>query len=158
MSTAYLSLKLPQSQTWNLLLKDTSLVAVVTKTVAIYETALRSFLWFCRESGYPREPQIINATHIWELSWYLASEANRWGDNNPAIRKPASRTTVNGYYRALRTFFNWLEYEQLIGDNPFKFLKTPKPDMTSVQALTPTVTVLISKMILGNINAVSRSN
>jgi len=106
------------------------------KTIAIYETVLRNFLWLCREHGYPQQPQRITAAHIREFLGYLSSE-NRWGAKGTAARKPASKTTVADYYRALRTFFSWLEREGLIPESPFKNLKNPKVDKKVIKALTP---------------------
>jgi site-specific recombinase XerD len=49
----------------------------------------------------------------------------------------ASQGTLNKYFRALRTFFNWLQSEELIKENPFMRLKAPKLDTKAVQALFP---------------------
>ena len=107
------------------------------KTIAIYQIVLRNFIWFCRQREFSLHPHRITANHIREFLWYLSSETNRWGSNNPATKKPASKTTVSDYHRALRTFFKWLEREQLITNNPFEHLKTPKPDSRIIEALTP---------------------
>ena len=107
------------------------------KTIDIYEVVLRNFAWYCRQNNFPEEVLKLSALHIRHFLWYLSSETNRWGSNNPAARKPASQTTVNDYYRALQGFFNWLFREQLIVDNPFNHLKAPKPDRKVIQALTP---------------------
>jgi integrase/recombinase XerD len=106
------------------------------KTISGYEMALNNFIWYCRQNDFP-EVQKLMAVHIRHFLWYLASESHRWNSTSPAAKKPVSQTTVNGYYRALRTFFNWLEREELIIENPFKHLKTPKPDNKIVQSLTP---------------------
>lgn len=106
------------------------------QTLAIYQIVLKNFIWYCHHNCFPDEPQKINAIHVRQFLWYLASEPNRWGSNHPATRKPASPTTVNDYYRALKTFFNWLQSEELIHDNPFAHIKTPKPEKKVIQALT----------------------
>ena len=106
------------------------------KTLSGYEMILNNFVWFCRQNDYP-EVQKLTAVHIRHFLWYLASESHRWNSSSPAAKKPASQTTVNGYYRALRTFFNWLQREELILENPFSHLKTPKIQKRVIQALTP---------------------
>ena len=106
------------------------------KTIRGYEMVLRNFGWYCKQQNFP-EVQKLTAVHIRHFLWYLGSESNRWSSTNPSARQPASNTTINDYFRALRTFFNWLEREELIIDNPFKHLKTPKPDNKIIQALTP---------------------
>ncbi len=99
--------------------------------------ALRNFIWYCNQQGFP-EIQKLTAVHVRHFLWYLASEPHRWNSTSPAAKRQATSTTVNGYFRALRTFFNWLEREELIIENPFKNLKPPKIDKKVIQALSPT--------------------
>ncbi|MFC1910968.1 tyrosine-type recombinase/integrase [Chloroflexota bacterium] len=106
------------------------------KTIRGYESTLRNFNWYCKQNNFP-EVQKLTAVHIRHFLWYLGSEPHRWNSSNPSAKHIASNTTINDYFRALRTFFNWLEREELIIDNPFKHLKTPKADNNIVQALTP---------------------
>jgi site-specific recombinase XerD len=107
------------------------------KTISSYEMILHNFIWYCKEQGFP-EVQKLTAIHVRHFLWYLASESHRWNSTSPAARRQASSTIVNGYFRALRTFFNWLEREELIIENPFKNLKTPKIDKKVIQALSLT--------------------
>jgi site-specific recombinase XerD len=97
---------------------------------------LRNFTWYCHENDFP-QVQKLTALHVRNSLWYLGSETDRWKSTNPSARHVASKTTINDYFRALRTFFNWLEREELIVENPFKHVKTPKPDNRIIQALTP---------------------
>lgn len=106
-------------------------------TISSYETSLRCFKWYCEQNGCPDEPQKIGSHHVRNFLWYLASEPNRWGSDNPASRKPARQSTINRYYRVRNTFFGWLEKEELIRDNPVAHLKTPKIEQKVVQALSP---------------------
>lgn len=46
----------------------------------------------------------------------------------PTDWRAVSPTTVNDYYRALHTFFNWLQHGEFIKDNPLRHIKTPKVD------------------------------
>jgi site-specific recombinase XerD len=107
------------------------------KTVTVYGDVLRNFLWYCRQKGYPDGPEKITTSHIRDFLWYLASQPNRWGSNNEAAQRPASQATVNHYYRTLRTFFNWLQREELIIDNPLEHIEAPKIDKKVILALTP---------------------
>ncbi len=84
------------------------------KTISGYEMTLRNFAWYCRRNEFP-EIQRLTAVHIKHFLWYLASESHRWDSNSPAAKRQVTSTTVNSYFRALRTFFNWLEREDLIG-------------------------------------------
>ncbi len=105
------------------------------KTVSGYEMVIRNFIWYCERNNFP-QVQKITAIHIRHFLWYLGSESHRWDSTSPSVRTTASATTINGYYRVLRTFFSWLEREELIIENPFRNLKTPKPDSKIIQALT----------------------
>jgi site-specific recombinase XerD len=106
------------------------------KTIAIYETVLKNFIWYCQQNNFP-EAQQLTSVHIRHFLWYLATESNRWGIINPASRKPASQSTVSVYYRSLKTFFHWSITKQLVPKNPMDNLKKPKPENKVIQALTP---------------------
>jgi len=105
------------------------------KTIQGYESTLRNFSWYCQQQQFP-EVQQLTAIHIRHFIWYLGSELHRWDINKPSPQHVASNTTINDYFRSLSTFFNWLEKEALVLDNPFKKLKTPKADNNIIQALT----------------------
>lgn len=118
------------------------------KTISGYEMALRNFNWYCKEQDFP-EVQKLTAVHVRHFLWYLASESHRWNSTSPAANRQASSTTVNDYFRALRTFFNWLEREELIIENPFKNLKPPKIENKVIQALSPTEIERLFKVCYG---------
>ena len=59
------------------------------KTIAIYETVLRNFNWYCRQNNFP-EAQQLTPVHIRHFLWYLSTESNRWGNSNPATREPGA--------------------------------------------------------------------
>ncbi len=109
---------------------------------------LRNFIWYCRQNEFP-QIQRLTAVHIRHFFWYLSSETHRWNSTSPAAKRPASPTTVNGYFRALRTFFNWLEQEELIIENPFRNLKTPRPDNKVIRALTSSDLEKLFKLCAG---------
>ncbi|MFC2044724.1 tyrosine-type recombinase/integrase [Chloroflexota bacterium] len=107
------------------------------KTISGYEMILRNFVWYCKQNDFP-EIQRLTSAHIRHFLWYLSSESHRWDSTSPSAMRQVSSTTVNDYFRALRTFFNWLEREELTIENPFKNLKPPKVDSKVIQALSPT--------------------
>ncbi|MFC1955774.1 tyrosine-type recombinase/integrase [Chloroflexota bacterium] len=104
-------------------------------TISSYEMTLRNFIWYCKQNQFP-EVQKLTAVHIRHFLWYLAGESHRWNSNSASAKKQVTSATVNDYFRALRTFFNWLEREDLIIENPFKNLKAPRVDKKLVQALS----------------------
>ncbi len=106
------------------------------KTISGYEMVLRNFIWYCKQNHFP-EVQHLTAIHIRHFLWYLGSESHRWNSTSPSAKRIVNSATTATYFRRLRTFFNWLEREELIIENPFKNLKTPKPDEKVIQALAP---------------------
>jgi site-specific recombinase XerD len=106
------------------------------KTISGYGMALRNFSWYCEQQKFP-EIQQLTAVHIRYFLWYLANEPHRWNSTSPSAKRQVTSTTINGYFRALRTFFNWLEREELIAQNPFRNLKPPKIVKKIIQALSP---------------------
>ncbi|MFC2042123.1 tyrosine-type recombinase/integrase [Chloroflexota bacterium] len=104
--------------------------------ISSYEMTLRNFIWYCKQNQFP-EVQKLTAVHVRHFLWYLASESHRWNSTSAAAKKQVSSATVSDYFRALRTFFNWLEREDLIIENPFKTLKNTKVDNKVIQALSP---------------------
>ncbi|MDO9333611.1 MAG: tyrosine-type recombinase/integrase [Dehalococcoidales bacterium] len=119
-----------------------------SNTIAGYEILLRNFIWYCHQNEFP-QIQRLTAVHIRHFFWYLSSETHRWNSTSPAAKRPASPTTVNGYFRALHTFFNWLEQEELIPENPFRNLKTPRPDHKVIRALTTSDLEKLFKLCAG---------
>ena len=118
------------------------------KTISGTEMILKNFSWYCHKNSFP-DIQRITSYHISDFLLYIATQPNRWDSTSPAARKPASKTTVNCYYRSLRTFFNWLEREEFIRDNPLNHLKTPKTDKKVIQALTPNEIEQLFKLCSG---------
>lgn len=106
------------------------------KTISIAEMILGKFIWYCDQNNFPDVNQ-LSVIHIRQFLSYLANTKHRWNSTSPIARRPVSKTTVNVYFRTLRPFFNWLQREDIIKDNPFIYLKTPKTDKKVIQALTP---------------------
>jgi site-specific recombinase XerD len=109
-----------------------------TTTVEGYAKTIERFIWYCRDNGMSIQPNRITVAQIRSFLCYLASEPNRWDSQPLVARNPAQSSTVNRYYRQLRTFFNWLHHEQLIAVNPISSLRAPKVEKKVVQALSKT--------------------
>lgn len=120
------------------------------KTISGYEMVLRNFIWYCKQQEYP-EVQKLTAVHVKHFLWYLGSEPHRWNSTSPSAKRIANSATTATYFRRLRTFFNWLEREELIIDNPFKHLKTPKSNNKIIQALTPAEVERLFKVCSGKL-------
>jgi site-specific recombinase XerD len=101
------------------------------------ESLVKGYILSCRCEGKSPKTVTVYGDVLRNFLWYLASQPNRWGSNNEAAQRPASQATVNHYYRTLRTFFNWLQREELIIDNPLEHIEAPKIDKKVILALTP---------------------
>jgi len=106
-------------------------------TIHHYEGALRRYLFFCESCGDLKNPQDITPEDIRQFLWYLTSEPVRFNGSSPTARKPATINTAENYYRTLHTFFNWLQRENLIPDNPVSHIKKPKVQKKVIEALKP---------------------
>ncbi len=104
-------------------------------TISNYKNRLQCFAWFCQVKNYPDKPQELTTNHIRQFLSHLSTESNRWGSSSLSARRPASRATVNHYYRVLHSFFNWLYQEGFIAENPVGGIKTPKTEKKVIQAL-----------------------
>jgi len=83
------------------------------KTLEIYDLAITRFVRFAQDNHLPLNPAEISAG---DVRLYLLHCYERG-------LKPSS---VHAYYRSLRTFFNWLESEELIKASPMKNIKPPR--------------------------------
>jgi len=96
-------------------------------TVAIVEAAVRYLEGFLAERGLPTDVAEIGTNELRQFSVYLR-ERPRFAHHR--FTKPQaghlSGHTVNGYMRALQSFWAWLEREGFITENPFTRLKVPK--------------------------------
>ena len=57
------------------------------KTIAIYETVLKNFIWYCQQNNFPEACQ-LTPVHIRHFLWYLATESNRWESVIPPQESP----------------------------------------------------------------------
>ncbi len=86
------------------------------KTVSDYDMVLHKFIWYYHQNDLP-EIHKLNSFHIRHFLWYLGSETYLWNSTSPTAKKKVDQTTVNDYFRTLRTLFAWLEREELIMEN-----------------------------------------
>ena len=102
---------------------ETELQQLSPKTLTIREEFLGKFLWFLEE----RDIKEVGSSEIKSFLLYLSKghleKGGRFG--NPKLTNPLRPISVNGYYRVLRGFFNWLESEELIEANPMGRVKAP---------------------------------
>lgn len=99
-----------------------------TKTVSIYTTALTILCKFLKEYGLPTDVTEIGTKELGHFILYL-QQAKAFRDH-PYI-KPQQRGltghSINCYLRAVRAFWSWLVFEEIIDSNPFDKVRIPKP-------------------------------
>jgi site-specific recombinase XerD len=91
------------------------------KTVTWYKILLSRFTQFLQKKDV-LAIETVNATHI-----RLFME-----DIKPNI----SSETLHNFYRAIKTFFNWLQFEEHIEKNPIKFITAPKKEKKHMRVFT----------------------
>lgn len=97
------------------------------KTVAIVECAVRYLKEFLKGRGLSCDVQAIGASELREFSLYLQRRP-RFARHRFTPPQPQNLAghTVNGYMRALQSFWAWLEREGFISENPFRVINVPK--------------------------------
>ncbi len=97
--------------------------------VKFYRENLGRILWWFDVFNMVQFVEEITPTHIRELLVYIRTTSNRWAIGSASSRKPASKSTVDAYWRTMQSLFAWLVREEIIDTklNPMK--KIPRPDV-----------------------------
>lgn len=106
-------------------------------TIAIIECAVRYLTNFLGVNGMSTDVNEIGTDKL--RSYCLHLHMRQRFAAHP-FTKPQeghlSGHTINGYLRALRSFWSWAEAEGLIDDNPFTTLKIPKAPQKIIPTLS----------------------
>ncbi len=104
-------------------------------TLFIRKNCLDKFLWFLERKEFTH----VGPTELKSFLLYLTNghteEGGRFG--NPKLVTPLKAISINGYFRVLRGFFNWLDDEELIVANPMKRIKAPSSTTENKQPISP---------------------
>lgn len=101
------------------------------KTIEWYGAFLRRFAKFLQSCGMSTAVTGINRGHVRSFICHLQTEAKV-----PHTGVPLSPATVQGYVRALKAFFSWLEKEEYVASNPIARLPIPKAPTKIVSTFT----------------------
>lgn len=82
-------------------------------TLSIYSNVIRYYIQFAVANKLPLKASKVSAH---DMRLFLLSCQER----------KLAPSTANDYYRALRTFFNWLEREEFIKITPMRKIRSPK--------------------------------
>lgn len=95
------------------------------KTIRSKRDSVEKLLWWCdRQQVTEINPQLIRKYLSYIASAHLLPEG-RW--DKPHLRKEVTSRTLQSHFVNLRTFFKWLEEQQVIEQSPTTGLPQPKP-------------------------------
>ena len=77
-------------------------------TIECYQDKLKGFLWYCENYCLPDDVRAITTQHLREFLAYLRDTDHRFNSSCPRAKKPINSTTIQKYYRALSSLFNFL--------------------------------------------------
>jgi site-specific recombinase XerD len=86
------------------------------RTIASRRDMLSRFAWWFDQEQNPDRLETITSEHIRLFLVYLRSETpcSRWGGKAANATNPARPSTVDTYFRCLRTFWNSVVHEGLL--------------------------------------------
>lgn len=96
-------------------------------TIALVEAAVRYLVDFLKANSLSTDVREIGREELRRFNLHI-QDCPRFA-KHPFTRPQGGRLsghTINGYMRALRAFWSWLEAEGFIESNPFRDIKIPK--------------------------------
>jgi site-specific recombinase XerD len=128
------------------------------KTVAWYKAILEIFHRFLLDGQKPTQLGDLDETRAREFILYL-QEKDRWHRTPGIVRRGKLKTiSIQGYVRALRTFFNWLHKEGYTEEHRLAKLRPPKAERRVIEALTPEEIARVLGAINPNTDAGARDH
>lgn len=92
-------------------------------TLVFYRDNLARFAWWLKEAGIPSDvDQAITTDVINRFLDYIMTAPIRWGGRSNTSRRPASKSTVDAYWRTLQALCAWMDGQEIFwpdGKNPF---------------------------------------
>lgn len=106
-------------------------------TILWYEKHIKRFLAWLDQKQIPARAGEVSALRIRQFIAYQQKEARAWESNAyiPTQERGLSSTYISSSVRALRAWFNWMQEEEYIGDNPMDRVKTPKEQQRLIEPL-----------------------
>jgi len=105
-------------------------------TIECYSDKLKGFLWYCKNFGLPNDISEITTQHLREFLAYLRDTPHRLNSRRPRAKKPINSTTIQKYYRALSSLFNFLIREEVLEYKPLSKIKVPRAEKKVIKALS----------------------
>lgn len=117
-------------------LDDCELANLSPRTIEFYRERLGRYRWWCEQEGVPLDPERQTPAHLRSFLRYLQSDVRWDGEHTSSVRK-MSAATLDGYYRTVRRFYNWLTEQELIERNPLAKVQRPKVPEQQPDPFTP---------------------
>ncbi len=107
-------------------------------TIECYSDKLKGFLWYATNYNWPDNISAITTKHLREFLAYLRETPHRFNSTCPRAMKPCNSTTIQKYYRALSSLFNWCISEGILENNSLTKIKVPRAEKKVIKALSST--------------------
>jgi site-specific recombinase XerD len=105
-------------------------------TIECYQDKLKGFLWYCENYDIPSCIDEVTTQHLREFLAYLRDTEHRFNSKCPRAKKHINSTTIQKYYRALSSLFNFLIREEVLDTNPLVKIKVPRAEKKVIKALS----------------------
>ncbi len=105
-------------------------------TIECYSDKLKGFLWYCNNYDIPSDIGEVTTQHLSEFLAYLRDTEHRFNSNCPRAKKHINSTTIQKYYRALSSMFNFLIREEVLEYKPLVKIKVPRAEKKVIKALS----------------------
>jgi len=99
-------------------------------TMSFYGENLERIIWWFDTFRPVKFIEEITTHHLRELLVYVRTATNRWRIGSISSRKPATKSTVDAYWRTLQSLFSWLVREEIIDPQANPMKKIPRPDFS----------------------------
>ena len=104
-------------------------------TIDCYTDKLKGFLWYATTYEWPSDINAVTTDHLREFLVYLRETPHRFNSTCPRAMKPINGTTVQKYYRAMSSLFNWSVREGILEASPLVRIKVPRAERKVVKSL-----------------------
>ena len=105
-------------------------------TIECYSDKLKGFLWYCDNYDIPSDIGEVTTGHLREFLAYLRDTEHRFNSSCPRAKKHVNSTTIQKYYRALSSLFNFLIDEGILEYKPLSKIKVPRAEKKVIKALS----------------------
>ena len=106
-------------------------------TIKWYDKHVRCFLSWLDHENIPKRLSEVNSIRLRQYIVHLQNDVRVWESNSyvPTQDRKLSSAYIAGATRALRGWFNWMQGEGFVHDNPMSKVRTPKIQQKLIEPL-----------------------